>query len=192
MAYVPVRRIVTGHDSNGKAIILEDCDAPRVTEMGGDDGPAFHEIWTTGAMPAMIDRASGEPHEDRVSLLPPTNGTRIRVIDAPPETASDKEITADQAQMMFDMINAPNVKTRYAESDAPHPLMHRTETLDYAIILEGEMTLILDDSETVVRAGDIVIQRGTNHSWANRGKTKCRAIFVMIDGKFERDLTSDR
>ena len=185
MSYAPVRRIVTGHDAAGKAIILEDCAAPRVTEMGG---PVFHEVWTTSTMPAVIDRSSGEPHEDRLSLLPPTNGTRIRVIDAPPESESDEQLTADQAQMMFEMINAPNVKTHYAGSDAPHPLMHRTETLDYAIILEGEMTLILDDSETVVRAGDIVIQRGTNHGWANRGKQKCRAIFVMVDGKFDEDL----
>lgn len=190
MAYIPARRIVTGHDAHGKAIVLEDAPAPRVTAMGGEGGPVFQEIWTTLGSPAPIDRASAEPHEDRISLLPPAHGTRIRIIDAPPEGDSPIQITHDMAQAMFAEINAPGVMAKPGKAGLPHPLMHRTETIDYAIILEGEMTLILDDSETVVRAGDIVIQCGTNHSWANRSRQHCRAVFIMIDGKFAEGLAA--
>jgi len=66
--------------------------------------------------------------------------------------------------------------------------MHRTESIDYGIILEGEITLILDNEETVVRAGDVVVQRGTNHAWANRGKGVCRIAFILVDGVFDGEL----
>jgi uncharacterized cupin superfamily protein len=66
--------------------------------------------------------------------------------------------------------------------------MHRTETIDYGIVLEGEITLIVDEGETIVRAGDIVIQRGTNHGWANRSRSNCRIAFILIDGRFSGGL----
>ena len=65
---------------------------------------------------------------------------------------------------------------------------HRTNSIDYGIVLEGEITLILDEGETVVRAGDIVIQRGTNHGWANRGTVPCRIAFILIDGRYDPEL----
>ena len=71
---------------------------------------------------------------------------------------------------------------------APHPLMHRTETVDYGIVIEGEMTLVLDRSETLLHAGDIVVQRGTNHAWSNRSDSPCRMAFVLIDGRFADGL----
>ena len=75
-----------------------------------------------------------------------------------------------------------------ASAGSRHALMHRTETIDYGIVLEGEITLILDVGEAVVRAGDIVIQRGTNHGWANRSGKNCRIAFILIDGKYEDGL----
>ena len=69
-----------------------------------------------------------------------------------------------------------------------HAFMHRTETVDYGIVLEGEITLVLDEGETVVRAGDIVVQRGTNHGWANRSGKGCRIAFVLVDGRYEDGL----
>lgn len=66
--------------------------------------------------------------------------------------------------------------------------MHRTETVDYAVVLQGELTMLLDDSEVTLRAGDVAIQRGTNHAWVNRSDTKCRVLFVLIDGRFDPDL----
>ena len=75
-----------------------------------------------------------------------------------------------------------------ARADSPHPLMHRTQSIDYGIVIEGEMTLVLDAEETRLRRGDVVIQRGTNHAWANRSDRTCRMLFVLVDGKFDADI----
>ena len=72
-----------------------------------------------------------------------------------------------------------------ARADSPHPLMHRTETVDYGIVIEGELTLVLDDAEVHLKVGSVVIQRGTNHAWANRSGKPCRMLFVLVDGAYE-------
>jgi hypothetical protein len=182
-----VRRIVTGHDSEGRAVIQSDTPVPRVHRVGGAIGPLFHEVWNTRATPAPIDAASGEPHEDGIQLAPPENGTRIRVLDIPPEGDAIKNMTAEEAQAHFAEIGAGSASNA-AKAGARHALMHRTETIDYGIVLEGEVVLIMDEGETTVRAGDIVIQRGTNHGWANRSDRNCRIVFVLIDGEFDEDL----
>ena len=69
-----------------------------------------------------------------------------------------------------------------------HPIMHRTETIDYAVILEGELTMILDEEDVVLKQGDIVVQRGTSHSWANRSDKPCKILFVLLDGEFDSEL----
>ena len=89
----PFRRIVTGHDAQGQAIIQEEGPPPRVQRIGGETGPIFYEVWNTRATPAPIDRASGEPPEDGIILAPPKNGTRIRVLDIPPEGDNFKDMT---------------------------------------------------------------------------------------------------
>jgi uncharacterized cupin superfamily protein len=71
-----------------------------------------------------------------------------------------------------------------------HPLMHRTETIDYAIILEGEVTMVLDDEDVLLKAGDVVVQCGTNHAWSNRSNANCSIAFVLIDGEFDPDLAA--
>jgi uncharacterized cupin superfamily protein len=68
--------------------------------------------------------------------------------------------------------------------------MHRTETIDYAVVLEGEITLVLDDEDVVLKAGDVVIQRGNNHSWSNRSDKMCRMLYVLIDGRFDPELAA--
>lgn len=183
----PVRRIVTGHDHQGQAVIQSDGAVPRVQRVGGEIGPLFHEVWNTRATPAPLDAASGEPYEEGIQLAPPKNGTRIRVLDIPPEGDAIKTMTAEQAQAHFAEIGAGSASNA-AKAGARHALMHRTETIDYGIVLEGEIVLIMDDGETTVRAGEIVIQRGTNHGWANRSDRNCRIVFVLIDGEFDEDL----
>ena len=183
----PFRRIVTGHDAQGRSVILEDGPPPRVARIGGERGPLFYEIWNTGETPARSDRASGEPPEDGIILAPPKNGTRIRVLEVPPEDPSFATITPEEARAHFAEVGAADAAS-HTGSGSRHPFMHRTETIDYGIVLEGEITLILDEGETVCRAGDIVIQRGTNHGWANRSGKPCRIAFILIDGKFDEDL----
>ena len=184
----PFRRIVTGHDARGRAVILEDAPPPRVARVGGEVGPMFYEVWNTREMPARIDADSGEPPEDGIQLAPPKNGTRIRVLDIPPEGDNFVGVTPEQAMAHFAEVGAAGASAHARGQGARHAFMHRTETIDYGIVLEGEVVLIMDDGEATVRAGDIVIQRGTNHGWANRSDRNCRIAFILIDGAFEPDL----
>lgn len=179
-----VRRIVTGHDLRGRSIVQEDGPPDRVATLGGESGTTFHEVWNTRSTPAPIDRASGEPAEPGIALLPPAGGTRIRILDIPPDDGLVAALPREAVKALFEAIGAGHALAK----DPPHPLMHRTETIDYGIVLEGELVLILDDSETIVRAGDIIVQRGTSHAWANRSGTDARIAFVLIDGRFEEGL----
>ena len=178
----PFRRVVTGHDAAGRAVLLSDAPPTRV-QVVGEHGPTFYEVWNTRETPARIDRGSGEPHESQLTLAPPRNGTRIRVLDIPPETQAMAKMDAATARAHFAEIGAAGASTA-GDPKARHPMMHRTQSIDYGIVLEGEITLILDEGETTVKAGDIVIQRGTNHGWANRSGKNCRIAFILIDGKF--------
>ena len=155
--------------------------------IGQGEGPTFYEVWNTRETPALIDRASGEPFESQLTLAPPKHGTRIRVLDIPAETDSMKKIDAATAQAHFAEIGAAEAST-HAGTESRHPHMHRTQTVDYGIVLEGEITLLVDEGEVTVHAGDIVIQRGTNHAWANRSGRPCRIAFILIDGQFTDGL----
>jgi mannose-6-phosphate isomerase-like protein (cupin superfamily) len=176
------RRVVTGHDQERRAVILSDAPPTRVQQIGGPGGPTFFEVWNTRETPVLIDRQSGEPEESGLVLAPPKSGTRIRVIDFPPEGDVIRKLTATEAAEKFAEMG--DTEASQSGTGAPHPLMHRTQTLDYGIVLEGELTLVLDRGETTVRAGDIIIQRGTNHAWANRSDKNCPVAFVLIDGQF--------
>jgi mannose-6-phosphate isomerase-like protein (cupin superfamily) len=176
------RRVVTGHDKQGRAIIQSDSAPDRVRTLAGPRGPTFYEIWNTRETPARIDGAGGEPYEDGIILTPPKGGTRIRVLDIPAETSERANLDAAQARAHFAEIGAESASTN--TGNARHPHMHRTETIDYGIVLEGEITLLVDVGEVTVRAGDIVVQRGTNHGWANRSGKNCRIAFILIDGEF--------
>jgi hypothetical protein len=183
----PFRRIVTGHNAEGKAVVVQDAPPARVARIGGESGPVFYEVWNTRETPARIDRASGEPAEAGISLAPPKNGTRIRVLDFPPDDPRLAAMSAEEARALFATIGAGEASS-HTGAGSRHAMMHRTETVDYGIVLEGELVLILDEGETTVRAGDIVVQRGTNHGWANRSGKACRIAFILIDGQFEDGL----
>src|SRR5262245_58080924 len=180
------RRIVTGHDETGNAIILSDAPPARVQLVGGPGGPTFFEVWSTRETPAIIDRQSGEPAENGMVLAPPKSGTRIRVIDFPPEGEAIRKLTEAEAAKKFGEMSGSDAAR--SKPGAPHPLMHRTQSVDYAIVLEGELTLVMDRGETTIQAGDIVVQRGTNHAWANRSGNNCRIAFILIDGQFIEGL----
>ncbi len=183
----PTRRIVTGHNASGQAIIQEDGPVPRYQKIGGESGPMFHEVWNTTETPVRIDAASGEPPEDGIKLAPPKNGTRIRVLDIPPDGDKLNDVTPEEARAHFAEVGAGDASS-HTGAGTKHAHMHRTETVDYGIVLEGELVLIVDEDETVCRAGDIIIQRGTNHGWANRTDRNCRIAFILIDGTFDEGL----
>ena len=180
------RRIVTGHNAEGKAIILSDALPGRTYMIGGPNGAKFHEVWNTRQSPALIDSISEEPEETGLVLAPPKGGTRIRIIDFPSEGNDIRNLTKEEANKHFKSMGGEEASK--AGQGAPHPLMHRTATIDYGIVLEGEMTLIVDHGEVTIKAGDIIIQRGTNHAWANRSGQSCRMAFILIDGQFTNGL----
>jgi hypothetical protein len=180
------RRIVTGYDADGKAIIISDAPPVLTQLVGGPGGPTFFEVWHTLETPALIHPQADKKDEDRLVLPPPKNGTRIRVIEFPPEGEEIRNLTGADAAAKFRSMGDEKAST--SAECAPHPLMHRTETLDYGIVLVGEITMVLDRVETTIKAGDIVIQCGTNHAWANRSDKTCRMAFILIDGQFTNKI----
>jgi hypothetical protein len=176
------RRIVTGHDADGKAIVISDAAPLNTHLVGGSGGPTFYEVWHTLEMPALIHPQPDDADGHSLVLPPPNNGTRIRVIEFPPEGEEIRKLTGMEAAEKFKAMGDEEAST--SAEGAPHPLMHRTKTVDYGIVLEGEITMILDRGEVTVHAGDIIIQNGTNHAWANRSGKLCRMAFVLIDGEF--------
>lgn len=175
------RRVVTGHDANGKAMIVSDAPPVNAQLVGGPGGPTFFEVWHTLETPAFIYARPHGRDEQGLVLPPPKNGTRIRVIEFPPEGEEIRKMTVADAAAKFKTMGDEQAST--SGESAPHPLMHRTKTVDYGIVLEGEITLVLDLGETTIRAGDIVVQNGTNHAWANRSGKACRMAFILIDGE---------
>jgi len=181
MAFHPIRRVVTGHDAQGKAIVSEAGPLPNVVAIEKIPGTVFHEVWSTQGMPAPVDNAA-DPTLGALLLPPPKAGTRIRIVDIPPDTEDFLAHGAAAMHDAFSQVGAASAST--VQADSPHPLMHRTESVDYGVVLDGEMTLVLDDSATLLRQGDVVVQRGTNHAWANRSGRMCRMLFVLVDGAY--------
>jgi naringenin degradation protein FdeH len=180
------RRIVTGHDAGGKAIFASDGPPPVTLKDPARPGIAFYEIWNTAQSPARIDVDGKDPTVGRpIDVAPPKTGTIIRMVDFPPGDGRTKMSDAEAKQLFATM--GLDQATSGHSSDR-HPLMHRTETIDYGIVLWGEITLVLDEDEVHLKAGDVVVQRGTIHAWSNRGEQPCRMAFILIDGAYAEPL----
>jgi hypothetical protein len=182
----PVRRVVTGHDAGGRAIVLSDGEPPVVTRSPVQPGLAFHQLWNTGAAPALIGAATDEPTLAYTDTAPPPGGTIIRFVDLPPEGPDGPAFDPAQTKELFSTVGLAD-SARHHKAGR-HPLMHRTESVDYGIVLSGEIVLILDDSEVTLKAGDVVVQRGTIHAWTNRTSKTCRMAFILVSGRFEPRL----
>ena len=167
---------------NGRAVIAADGPPPTVVEVAAVPGTVFHEIWSTAAVPAPIDDGL-DPTLGEVQLAPPASGTRIRIVDIPPD-AVQEALSPAQAAAAFAEIGGSAAHG----SGGPHALMHRTETVDYGIVLAGEVWLVVDEGETRLLPGDVVVQRGTNHAWSNRTEATARMAFVLVDGVFKDDI----
>ncbi|HEY6817295.1 MAG TPA: cupin domain-containing protein [Croceibacterium sp.] len=154
------RRVVTGHDANGKSVVIDDGLPPQDHPMqGAAIGADFFEIWSTPeAVPSLASLPEGEPTARPFTIMPPS-GHLIRIIDIyPPSMGGQRTV------------------------------MHRTRTLDYAVVIEGEIVLVLSDSEVVLGPGEVAVQRGTDHAWENRTDTVTRMAFFHIAGEFSDEL----
>ena len=156
----PTRRVVTGHDARGKSVVLSDAAPPQNHPMHGPEiGADFHEMWSeVDTIPTLSSMNAREPNEQPFTIMP-VAGQLLRILDVYPLKDGGKRT-----------------------------VMHRTRTLDYVVLIEGELVLILDDSELTLTAGDVVVQRGTDHAWENRSDTLARAAFFHIDARFSEEL----
>jgi uncharacterized cupin superfamily protein len=138
-------------------------------------------IWVTDATPARIKGLRETVHLPH-TLEPPPRGSVCRIVTFPPDDTFIGRIGAREVEAYFRAMGSPQVSTYSAQ--APHPYMQKTPTLDFCLILEGEITLVLDTEEVALKAGDTVIQRGTNHAWSNRSNEPCVVAFSSHDGTF--------
>ena len=168
-----IRRVVTGIDAGNKAIVLFDS---QLTLKAPASRPPSVNLWITDSSPPGFSNADAAAKP--IGLSPPDNGSVIRVVEFPPldpaaEAKMDPELLM---KVVGDHAPARGLPVK-------HPLMHRTRTVDYAVVLSGEIDMMLDDTTVHVKAGDVVIQQATNHAWINHGKEPCRVLFVLMDSK---------
>jgi mannose-6-phosphate isomerase-like protein (cupin superfamily) len=168
----PTRRVVTGHDASGRAVVLIDGNAPNA-KLRKASGLTSTLLWVTDGSPA--DNSGSSDAADReIGVAPPPRGSIFRVVDFPPAAEAG---AVDNAAMLKEMGLSGG------PADPRHATMHRTRSVDYAVVLWGEIDMLLDDSEVHLRAGDVLVQRGTSHAWENRGKECCRVAFVLVDAE---------
>ena len=171
-----MRRIVTGHNEKGKSIIT--LDGPPARSIGEDVGGLF-ELWNTDGEKVIstdnLDRADQE-----IILSPPSGGTKFRYFQINPiPEGIPEDVMQDMAAEAFEKIGAAHHRI----DTSKHPAMHKTETIDYIILLKGDVTLILDEEEIDLEPFDVVVQRGTNHAWVNNGTEPALLIAVLVDSK---------
>lgn len=166
-----IRRVVTKLDDSGKAVVMFDGRVP----LTGERPPNWvGNMWVTDK--SLPDFSSTEDRgKVKTGIAPPKNGTVFKIVDFAPEPASVKKMDV-------------NTLMRAVGADAPkkglpprHPFMHRTRSLDYALVLSGQIDMLLDDSVVHLKAGDVIVQQATNHAWVNRGKKPARVAFILMD-----------
>jgi naringenin degradation protein FdeH len=162
----PVRRVVTGHRGD-KAVVLFDGAAPN-QKLRQASGLVSTLVWVTEERPAAVS-GSVDRSLREIGVPPPANGSIFRVVDFPPEG------TARSRDAVLKEMGVADA------GGARHHSMHKTQSTDYAVVIEGEIDMLLDDSEVHLAAGDVLIQQATNHAWVNRSGRNCRIAFVLID-----------
>lgn len=175
------RRVVTGHDANNKSIFVQTGPAPRVVAPKTGRGFAMVEMWATDSPPA-LPVTQGDPTTDMKAFIPPLTGSRFRLVEFP--QASRRRLSPEAQRKAADafhqefLLAAPDLANA---GERDNPGMHTTDSVDYGIVISGEMTLELDDGATInLKPGDCIVQNGTRHRWINHGHRPCVMAFVLI------------
>jgi mannose-6-phosphate isomerase-like protein (cupin superfamily) len=174
----PVRRIVTIDDEQGKSLAIADGAPPDLRRDSARPGFVSVGIWMTDSSPVRIGDYR-EPNLAQHGIEPPRGGSLCRVVAFPPDAAFAGKVGVNEVEAFFRAMGSPAAST-YSPK-APHPYMQKTATLDFCLVLEGEITLVLDTAEVHLKAGDTVVQRGTNHAWSNRSNRLCRIAISSHD-----------
>jgi mannose-6-phosphate isomerase-like protein (cupin superfamily) len=173
----PIRRVVTGHDAAGKSVFVRDGAAPHVY-CRSPGSAVVTELWETRGAPA-DNHGQAEVTDHPFRLAPPKTGTVFRIIEYPP----DKERLAALAHERAAGDDGSGHIAALDRGAPRHPGFHKTHSVDYAIVLSGEIHALMDEGEVRLVAGDVLIQRGTNHAWSNRTEQPCCIAFVLIDAE---------
>ena len=164
-----IRRVVTGVNAEGKAVVIQDGPAPKTNSR-----PAISVegamLWITDETPVDLSRYD-DPTLREVGVAPPSSGSILRVVDFLPQPGE-----IDNAAFLREM----GLEQGHGGA---HAFMHRTKSVDYAIVLDGEIDMLLDEGEVHLKAGDVIVQQATNHAWVNRGEKPCRVAFILIDSQ---------
>lgn len=175
-----MRRVVTGHDENGRSVVVSDGPIPRSREFISLPGWVSRLPWATEPG-QRLSRTGEDPTPEVTSLLPAPGGTRFIVLTFPPESALADPAFDPAAFDQEQRADSPGI-AELIEPDG----MHATPTVDYGIVLTGEIVLELDDGRcTPLSPGDIVIQNGTRHAWRNRGRLAATVAFVLIGAEHD-------
>src|SRR5882757_3601808 len=174
----PVRRIVCIDNAQGQSEAIADGPSPDVRTDPARPGFASTRIWVTDATPAHI-KGVRDTLGLRHTLEPPPGGSVCRIVTFPPDESWRRNVGAEEVAAFFRAMGSPAASTY--SSGAPHPYMQKTRTLDFCLVLEGEITLVLDKEEVQLKAGDTVVQRGTNHAWSNRSDRPCTMAISSHD-----------
>lgn len=175
----PVRRIVVV-DENDRSKCVADGPSPDVRTDPARPGYAATRIWVIDRTPARLKDVRETLHLPH-TIEPPPGGSVCRVVTFPPDETYKGRVSAKDVQAFFAAMGSPAAST-YSPK-APHPYMQKTRTLDFCLVLEGEITLVLDTEEVHLKAGDTVVQRGTNHAWSNRSDKPCVVAFSSHDAR---------
>jgi mannose-6-phosphate isomerase-like protein (cupin superfamily) len=166
------RRVVTGHDANGRSVVLIDGESPHSFLLEKAGGLQLTELWETPSAPA-DNSGTGDAAQHERRIEPVGGGSVFRIIEYPPDSVRLR--TLDPEAFFSAMgARASDATTRR------HPGMHKTDTVDYCVVLSGEIYAVLDEGEVLLRAGDCLVQRGTNHAWSNRSDAPCVIAFVLV------------
>lgn len=179
----PIRRIVTGDDDAGRGVTFSDGPATDVRGDPGRPGYSSARIWVTDSTPARARGLTESVHLPH-TLEPPPGGSVFRIVTFPPDANWRGNVTGREVSAFFMAMGSPSAST-YGPR-APHPYMHKTGSLDFCVVLDGDITLVLDTEEVQLAAGDVVVQHGTNHAWSNRSDRPCTVAFTLHDGKEAR------
>jgi mannose-6-phosphate isomerase-like protein (cupin superfamily) len=169
------RRVVTGHDAQGRSVVLTDGESPYSFFLEKAGGLQLTELWETRSSPA--DNSGAKDAADHERRIEPVDGGSVfRIIEYPPDSVRLATFDPDTFFTEMGAQAADPAQRR-------HPGMHKTNTVDYAIVLSGEIYAMLDEGEVLLRAGDCLVQRGTRHAWSNRTEKPCVIAFVLVTAK---------
>ena len=167
-----IRRVVTGHDTRGRSIFVSDGPSPHVLTIPGRPDFGLTNLWVTDEAPAS-NVGNADAAARPVVLEPPRSGAIFRVVEFPPDGAPG----GFDRKAAFAAMGAHHAMDPDASR---HPGMHKTDTVDFALVLSGEIYALMDDGETLLHAGDTLVQRGTNHAWSNRSDQPCLVAFILV------------